>query len=314
MRIWFPRQTCILTDSWFWPKYCGSDSWDSLPYAVNSQRTTLYQCLTEKYLLACAWNFSSDSLLKKTGYRASEAYPLKDFAGERLSTLCWKLLRLLTEEDRVPCMGNHPHIVLREIDESCLGSFSGILPGKSGLLTPETSYCDMRTDFHIYNHLKTFVIDILYETGFCRTILLSEYMPYFCLLPGTSGSKIILNEKLNLYLSHTFDNILSTLHTIYRRADLIILLWWVHANANLILTVLPGFLLHSDEIFQFSLQCTDKSILFSWVSKYMHFLLTLWVRCRLMSKFNRGKFVTPKAQRKKQKKRLKQKHTNILLI
>ena len=31
---------------------------------------------------------SSDSLQKKTGYRASEAYPLKDFAGERLGTLC----------------------------------------------------------------------------------------------------------------------------------------------------------------------------------------------------------------------------------
>ena len=165
---------------------------------------------------------SSDSLLKKTGYRASEAYPLKDFAGERLSTLCRKLLRLLTEEGRVPCTGNHPCIVLRKIDESCLGSFSGILRGKIGLLTPEASYCDMRTDFHIYNHLNIFVIDFLYETGFCRTILLSEYMPYFCLLPGTSSSKIILNEKLNLYLSHTFDNILSTLHTIYLLADLII--------------------------------------------------------------------------------------------
>ena len=137
----------------------------------------------------------------KTGYRAAEAYPLKDFAGERLSTLCWKLLQLLTEEDRVPCTGNHPRIVPRKIDESCLGSFLGILQGKIALLTPEASYCDMRTD----NHLKIFVIDFLYETGFCRTILLSEYMPYFCLLPVTSSSKIILNEKLNLYLSHTFD-------------------------------------------------------------------------------------------------------------
>ena len=74
-------------------------------------------------------------------------------------------------------------------------------------------------------------------------------MSYFCLLPGTSSSKIILNEKLNLYLSHTFDNIPSTLHTIYLPADLIILLWWVHTNANLILTVHPGFLLHPDKIF-----------------------------------------------------------------
>ena len=71
-------------------------------------------------------------------------------------------------------------------------------------------------------HLKIFAIDLLHEMGFCSTILLSEYMPYFCLLPGTSSSKIILNEKLNLYLSHTFDNILSTLHTIHLLADLII--------------------------------------------------------------------------------------------
>ena len=90
--------------------------------------------------------------------------------------------------------------------------------GKIGLLSPKASYCDMRIDYHIYNHLNSFVIDFLYETGFCRTIL----MPYFCLLLGTSVSKIILNEKLNLYLSHTFDNILSTLHTIYLLADLII--------------------------------------------------------------------------------------------
>ena len=71
-------------------------------------------------------------------------------------------------------------------------------------------------------HLNISDVDFLYETGFGRTILLSEYMPYFCLLPGTSSSKIILNEKLNLYLSHTFDNLLPTLHTIYLLADLII--------------------------------------------------------------------------------------------
>ena len=133
-------------------------------------------------------------------------------------------MRLHTQEGRVPCTENRPCIILRKIDESCLGSFSGILRGKIGLLTPEASYCDMRTDFHICNHLNIFAIDFLHETGFCRTILLSEYMSYFCLLPSTSSSKIILNEKLNLYLSHTFDNILSTLHTIYLLADLIILL------------------------------------------------------------------------------------------
>ena len=71
-------------------------------------------------------------------------------------------------------------------------------------------------------HLNISEVDFLHETGFCMTILLSEYMPHFCLLPGTSSSKIILNEKLNLYLSHTFDNIMSTLHTIYLLADLIL--------------------------------------------------------------------------------------------
>ena len=69
------------------------------------------------------------------------------------------------------------------------------------------------------NHLNISDVYFLYDTGFYWTILLSEYMPYFCLLPGTSSSKIILNKKLNLYLSHTFDNILSTLHTIYLLAD-----------------------------------------------------------------------------------------------
>ena len=128
-------------------------------------------------------------------------------------------------------------------------------------------------------------------------------MPYFCLLPGTSSSKIILNEKLNLYLSHTFDNILSTLHTIYLLADLIILLWWVHANANLILTVHRGFLLHPYRIFPISLQSADNSILFSWASKYLNSLLLLRVRCQWMSNSLDGKNnVTPGPKRKKQKK------------
>ena len=93
---------------------------------------------------------SSDSLLKKTGYRASEAYPLKDFAGERLSTLCQKLLRLFTEEGRVPWTGNHPCIILRKIDGSFLGSFSGSLRRKNELLTPEASHCNMKTNFYRY--------------------------------------------------------------------------------------------------------------------------------------------------------------------
>ncbi len=163
-------------------------------------------------------------------------------------------------------------------------------------------------------HLNIFDVDFLHEMGFCRTILLSEYMPYFCLLPGTSSSKIILNEKLNLYLSHTFDNILSTLQTIYLLADLIILLWWVHANANLILTVHPGFLFHSDETFQF--HCSQQITPFC-LAEFPNICISCWLfgsgvgwRATLIGE----KFVTPKAQRKEQQKWVKQKHTSILLI
>ena len=45
----------VLTDSCFWPKCCRSDSWDSLPYVVNSQCTTLYQCLTEEDSWILPW-------------------------------------------------------------------------------------------------------------------------------------------------------------------------------------------------------------------------------------------------------------------
>ena len=82
MRIWFPRQTCILTDSCFWPKCCGSDSWDSLPYAVNSQRTTLYQCLTEEYLLACARNFHRTACWRRLGIVLQKLTPLKTLLGK----------------------------------------------------------------------------------------------------------------------------------------------------------------------------------------------------------------------------------------
>ena len=139
-------------------------------------------------------------------------------------------------------------------------------------------------------------------------------MPYFCLLPGTSGSKIILNEKLNLYLSHIFDNILSTLHTIYLLVDLIILLWWVHSNANLILTVHPGFLLHPDKIFQFHY---SQLIIPFCLAEFPNICISCWLlgssvgwRATLTGE----KLVTPKAQRKEQQKRQKQKHTSILII
>ena len=77
-----PRQTCILTDSWFWPKCCGSDSRDSLPYAVNSQRTTLYQCLTEEYLIACAWNFHQTTCWRRLNIVLQKLTPLKTLLGK----------------------------------------------------------------------------------------------------------------------------------------------------------------------------------------------------------------------------------------
>ena len=77
-----PRQTCILTDSWFWPKCCGSDSWDSLPYVVNSQRTTLYQCLTKEYLLACARNFHRTACWRRLGIVLQKLTPLKTLLGK----------------------------------------------------------------------------------------------------------------------------------------------------------------------------------------------------------------------------------------
>ena len=210
--IWGPDSETDVYSDWFLILTKMLRIW-FLGFTAICCQFTAYYLVPMSYwgrLAGLCSKLSSDSLLKKTGYRASEAYPLKDFAGERLSTLCWKLLRLLTEEGRVPCTGNHPCIVLRKIDESCLGSFSGSLClwGNTGLLTPEASHCDMWTDYHDTYHLNISVVDFLYETGFCKTILLSEYMPYFCLLPGTSSSKIILNEKLNFYLIHTFDNIL----------------------------------------------------------------------------------------------------------
>ena len=92
----------VLTDSCFWPKCCRSDSWDLLPYAINLQRTTLYQCLIEEDWLICARNFHRIACWRRLGIVLQKLTPLKDFAGERLSSLCWKLLRLLTKEDRVP--------------------------------------------------------------------------------------------------------------------------------------------------------------------------------------------------------------------
>ena len=95
------------------------------------------------------------------------------------------------------------------------------------------------------------------------------------------------------------------------------ILWWgVHINANFILRFHPGFLLYSDELFPISLQSADNSFLFSWVSKYMHFLLTLRVRCRLTSNFNRGKICNTEGPKKETKETTKTKahkhNTNII--
>ena len=111
-----PRQTCILTDSWFWPKCCGSDSWASLPYVVNSQRTTLYQCLTEEDWLACARNFHRTAYWRRLNIVLQKLTPLKTLLGEktrdlmpkvftvaywrRQSTLRGKSSMYRTEEDR----------------------------------------------------------------------------------------------------------------------------------------------------------------------------------------------------------------------
>ena len=46
------------------------------------------------------------------------------------------------------------------------------------------------------------------------------------------------------------------------------------------------------------LLCADNSILFCWVSKYKHFLLTLPVQCRLTSNFNRGKICNTEGPKK----------------
>ena len=95
-----------------------------------------------------------------------------------------------------------------------------------------------------------------------------------------------------------------------------ILLWRVHVNANFILTFHPRFLLYPDELFPISLQSAENSILFSWVSKYMYFLLTLRVRCRLTSNFNRGEICNtegPKKETKETTKTQAHKHTTNII-
>ena len=52
LRIWFPRQTCVLTNSCFWPTVADL----ILPSVVKSQCTILHQCRTEDDWMAYAGN------------------------------------------------------------------------------------------------------------------------------------------------------------------------------------------------------------------------------------------------------------------
>ena len=107
-------------------------------------------------------------------------------------------------------------------------------------------------------HLNISDVDFLYETGFYWTILLSEYWIHgtFLLSSRYIGFQSHLQRRINIciWIIPLTENISWILHTIYLLADLIILLWWVHANANLILMVHLRFLLHPDKIFPISLQ------------------------------------------------------------
>ena len=62
--------------------------------------------------------------------------------------------------------------------------------------------------------------------------------------------------------------------------------------------------------------CSLLIILFGWISKYMHFLLTLRVQCRLTSNFNRGKICNtegPKKETKETTKTKAPKHTTNII-
>jgi hypothetical protein len=154
--------TCVQTGSCSWPNCCGSDFWDALPYAVNSMCNILYQCHTEEACaeihhteedwIACARSFRQTTCWRRLGTVLQKLPPLAACWG-RLDFLCRKLLRWLTEEGRVSCAGSHPHIIPRKTEETCIVSFSGSLRGKTGLLTPEASYCGMLTECHIYTLL-----------------------------------------------------------------------------------------------------------------------------------------------------------------
>ena len=237
-----------------------------------------------------------------------------------------KFLRLLTEEDRVPCTGSHPYSALRKIEESCTGSFSGSLRGKTGLLTPEASHYDMRTGYHIHTPSGYFWCGLFVWNG-----ALLDYPPLWILntwhiiafFQVYRVSKSSSAKNQNLHLSHTFDweytvdlahNLSSHWfdHFCYEGCTLgvtwlPVLLWEVHINANLIIIITIRY---------FSFHCGRLRIPFC-SAEFPNMCIPCWLfgsnvgwRASLM----REKYVTPKARRKKQKKQQKQKNTCIQTI
>ena len=139
----------------FWLILVSDQTVADLVLRIHCHMLSIYSVLscTSAVLRTIGWlmlETIESILLRKTRYHASEASPLKDLLGENTIPYTESFLRFLTAEDKVPCTGSHPCIILRKIEESCIGSFSGSFRGKTGLLTPEASRCDMQTDYHIY--------------------------------------------------------------------------------------------------------------------------------------------------------------------
>ena len=139
----------------FWLILAADQTVADLVLGIHCYMLSTYSVLscTSVVLRTIGWvmlETTESILLRKTGYCASEASPLKDLLGENSIPYTGCFWRLLIAEDKVPCTGSHPCIILRKIEESCIGSFSGSLRGKTGLLTPEASPCDRRTECHIY--------------------------------------------------------------------------------------------------------------------------------------------------------------------
>ena len=81
-------------------------------------------------------------------------------------------LRLLTEEDRVPCTGSHPYSALSSL---ALEASLVVCEGRLGCLHQKLLIVICGLDTIYTQHLNVSDVDYLYETGLCWTILLSEY-------------------------------------------------------------------------------------------------------------------------------------------